>query len=1309
MPVTHDSQIPLNTMFFIDSTEEYEITMSRVILDENFEEKFFLKYVETYDYGVFGESLGVLGNVSTLWNSYGSLTDSYTKINNAQNNGTISSQQAAQMRMDIFGVEVATVASKFALGAATKAAAAKVILISNPIGLAAGMIIVVGGSLVGDRIINWANNQLTNMILGRAIGGIDVSRVEIEIPGFGRIRVPNGYDPFDVRKIISFVVQGDNRNILSPNFGDFFGGQVFVFGMPYITWTSPSSGELRRIRSIDFGGTPPSRGKLTGALDVSRLTALESINISRHSITSLNASGCTSLRILNAWDNQLTSLNVSGCASLESIGIYDNQLTSIDVSGLISLRTLNAPRNQLTSINISNTPSLENLYLNSNQFITLNVSGHTSLYNLFVHENPLTSINASGCTSLWRFSIGSLASEQLPQLAELDLSECTSLWALTVINSPLTSLNISGCTSLEMITIRNSSLVSLDVSGLTTLDQLSIRDNNYLMSLDVSGCTSLRYIWASNSQLTTINVSELSMLRELDANTNRLTDISAFENLESLTHFDVRNNFLNLNAPEIISSIKIIEEIISRNRRFGFPQVHPQRTPIECIDHIAGANATCTTPQICMICFVIITPATGHTAGALATCTTSQNCTICDLKIVEVLGHEWSSWVQVGDTDTYTRTCRRIGCDAEDTLIPTGGDPTCDHNFSGTVMEIKAATCTTAGLEFKKCTHCNFEQTQAITALGHSFGAWGDNTATCMAAGIETRTCTRTCGETGHTETQATTPLNHDMPVIWTERTAPTCMVDGLEYRRCSRFSVCGHEVTQPKNAIGHSFSAWGGNTATCTAAGFETRTCIRACGETGHTETQATTSLNHDIPVIWTERTPPNCGIAGLEFKKCSRCDHEETQPITTLTHRWVTNANGTHNCTTVNGCNATNETCSPNGVGDECIKCHYITPDPTCLHANTTTAYDPTPTCISGGASVVTCDDCHGTISSGAVEALNHAMPTAWTVRIPAICGTAGVEYRTCTRNNCDHEEVQTILALIHSWGAWTVTTPATATTDGVETRTCTLCNEPETRPIPATGNGGGAITPPNNDGGTTTPPNNDTTNPPVIDDSFIAEILKQDNPIIDLSQLDGMVIIAEDLQRIKASGKDVTVILENGFSFKIIANSISNEAKAFDLNIVVELTSRATEIDGVKIPVNAIIITPNFSGEFGFEIAFTFTAEQLTAAGINGNNVKLFHIDHDRNVTDMGRARLNADGSVEIVISHASFYVLSEQVPTVDEAPTSEDESDTTVTTPPTNTEDGNPTTGVTLGMTAVILAGNVAVFSRKRKKCNSATRN
>ncbi|MDR2531598.1 MAG: hypothetical protein LBC82_02010 [Oscillospiraceae bacterium] len=234
-------------------------------------------------------------------------------------------------------------------------------------------------------------------------------------------------------------------------------------------------------------------------------------------------------------------------------------------------------------------------------------------------------------------------------------------------------------------------------------------------------------------------------------------------------------------------------------------------------------------------------------------------------------------------------------------------------------------------------------------------------------------------------------------------------------------------------------------------------------------------------------------------------------------------------------------------------------------------------------------------------------------------------------------------------------------------------------------------GGTTPP---GGGTTPPGGGDAPPPIeydpedfVDDNIFLDILEQDNPVIfisDLVELGGTVISAEALQAIAASGKDVEVVLENGFSFTILANSISADAAAFDLNIVVEMTRRAELIEGVRVPANSIVISPNFAGDFGFEIKFTFTAEQLAEAGINGNNAWLYHVNHNGAVTPVGRAVLLSDGSVEIVIDHASFYVLSEEAPIG------------------TDPDDNNPGTGTTLAIAAMAVSAAAAIMSKGKKR-------
>jgi hypothetical protein len=100
----------------------------------------------------------------------------------------------------------------------------------------------------------------------------------------------------------------------------------------------------------------------------------------------------------------------------------------------------------------------------------------------------------------------------------------------------------------------------------------------------------------------------------------------------------------------------------------------------------------------------------------------------------------------------------------------------------------------------------------------------------------------------------------------------------------------------------------------------------------------------------------------------------------------------------------------------------------------------------------------------------------------------------------------------------------------------------------------------------------------------------------------------------------------------------------ADSVDLNIHVQITSRGNQAPG--IPANSIVILPRAEpGEFGFELSFEITEEELDDAGLNGDNISLFYIDKNSNVTDYGKIKRNRDGSVTVTISHASSYMLSE----------------------------------------------------------------
>jgi len=128
-------------------------------------------------------------------------------------------------------------------------------------------------------------------------------------------------------------------------------------------------------------------------------------------------------------------------------------------------------------------------------------------------------------------------------------------------------------------------------------------------------------------------------------------------------------------------------------------------------------------------------------------------------------------------------------------------------------------------------------------------------------------------------------------------------------------------------------------------------------------------------------------------------------------------------------------------------------------------------------------------------------------------------------------------------------------------------------------------------------------------------------------------------------------VEVVLPNGLVITIDGSTVTGEIGDIDLNIDIFITKQATTVNGTNVPANSIVINPAAHGTFGFELSFELTAGQLSEAGLNGDNVRLYYVDADGNITERGRVKRNADGSVTITIDGASFYFLAEATVVVD----------------------------------------------------------
>ena len=115
---------------------------------------------------------------------------------------------------------------------------------------------------------------------------------------------------------------------------------------------------------------------LTGIQD---FTALEILNISYNSLTTLDMSANTALTYLQCYGNDLTSINVSANTALVELHCGGNDLTSLDVTNNTALTILGAQRNSFTSLDLSNNVLLETLFLKEGDLTSLDVSNNTDM------------------------------------------------------------------------------------------------------------------------------------------------------------------------------------------------------------------------------------------------------------------------------------------------------------------------------------------------------------------------------------------------------------------------------------------------------------------------------------------------------------------------------------------------------------------------------------------------------------------------------------------------------------------------------------------------------------------------------------------------------------------------------------------------------------------------------------------------------------------------------------------------------------------------------------------------------------------
>lgn len=177
----------------------------------------------------------------------------------------------------------------------------------------------------------------------------------------------------------------------------------------------------------------------------------------------------------------------------------------------------------------------------------------------------------------------------------------------------------------------------------------------------------------------------------------------------------------------------------------------------------------------------------------------------------------------------YAATCTAPGktngvvCSVCGTTITAQEEiPKIQHRMESAWSVYESPTCTDPGIERRYCSNCNYYESRAIAATGHSYTS-KVTPATCEEGGYTTYTCSK-CG---HSYTgDETDPNGHNFAGGWVVTTDPTCTAKGVETRTCM---TCGHKDTRNVPALGHD---WGSPEYDDSYSSGQSITCER-CGET--------------------------------------------------------------------------------------------------------------------------------------------------------------------------------------------------------------------------------------------------------------------------------------------------------------------------------------------------------------------------------------------------------------------------------------------------------------------------------------------
>ena len=291
-----------------------------------------------------------------------------------------------------------------------------------------------------------------------------------------------------------------------------------------------SSSEINNTKSIDC--SDQSIANLTG---IQYFTALEELDCSINSISTLDLNQNKALKELRCYRNKINTLNIDECTELLFLDYDSNNLSSLSLSSNTKLKTLYCASNSISTLTLTNNTALETLGCANNSISALNLSSNTKLKSIVCDNNKLKVLSLSALSDLEYLSCGN------NQLTSITLGKKNSLTVLSCKKNQLTSLELDA-PKLEKLECSDNLLNSLDVSNCTSLRELTCTSNQ-ISSLSLGTISNITNLMCNANQLTSLDLSNLSVLHVLNCFGNKIKSLD-FTKCPELTNVLVGSNAL---------------------------------------------------------------------------------------------------------------------------------------------------------------------------------------------------------------------------------------------------------------------------------------------------------------------------------------------------------------------------------------------------------------------------------------------------------------------------------------------------------------------------------------------------------------------------------------------------------------------------------------------------------------------------------------------------------------------------------------------------------------------------------------------